>query len=400
MYKQTVIIVCLVAIAAALFAGAIGVCADDQVPQIINYQGRLRSADGSPVADATYGVRFTIYDSESGGASQWTETQSSVAVTGGVFHVLLGSANPIGASVFPAGADRWLGVKVGEDAELSPRQKIASVPFSLRADTVSPSSIGSTEIADNAVVAAKIANGAVTSDKIGAGAVGSGALASDAASLNKVSAGAVSVSGGKISGDGSLMTDLNGSNIAGGTITADKLASGVATPPGVVQAYAGSSAPTGWLTCDGSAVSRTTYAALFAAIGTAYGSGNGATTFNLPNLADRFPMGKSGTRALGTTGGAATVDLSHTHTTANHTLTVAEMPAHSHSSTDIFKDYNGGGTVHFYLAENTSSAVSTPMGNSSTGGDGAHNHGNTGSALSSSQSIVNPYQVVNYIIKY
>lgn len=59
--------------------------------------------------------------------------------------------------------------------------------------------------------------------------------------------------------------------------------------PGIVLPFAGSTAPSGWLFCDGSAVSRTTYAKLFAAIGTTYGTGDGSTTFNLPNLIDRIP---------------------------------------------------------------------------------------------------------------
>ena len=64
-------------------------------------------------------------------------------------------------------------------------------------------------------------------------------------------------------------------------------------PTGVVQAFAGSNIPNGWLICDGSAVSRTDYAALFAVIGTTYGAGNGSTTFNLPNLVDKFVEGSA-----------------------------------------------------------------------------------------------------------
>lgn len=64
-------------------------------------------------------------------------------------------------------------------------------------------------------------------------------------------------------------------------------------PTGTVHAFAGSSAPSGYLICDGSAVSRTTYANLFAVIGTTYGAGNGTSTFNLPNLIDRFVQGSS-----------------------------------------------------------------------------------------------------------
>ena len=72
-----------------------------------------------------------------------------------------------------------------------------------------------------------------------------------------------------------------------------KTVMGVVNPVGVVQAFAGSTTPDGWLLCDGSAVSRTTYADLFAVIGTTYGAGNGSTTFNLPNLADKFIEGSS-----------------------------------------------------------------------------------------------------------
>lgn len=95
-------------------------------------------------------------------------------------------------------------------------------------------------------------------------------------------------------------------------------------PSGTVEMYAGSSVPTGWLECDGTAVSRSTYADLFTAIGTTWGSGDGSTTFNLPDLRGRAPIG-AGTgsgltaRTLGTTGGAE-----------SHTLTTSEMPNHSH----------------------------------------------------------------------
>ena len=62
---------------------------------------------------------------------------------------------------------------------------------------------------------------------------------------------------------------------------------------GTIIYYGYSSAPTGWLICDGSAISRTTYSALFSAIGTTFGSGDGSTTFNLPDLIDRFPQGNT-----------------------------------------------------------------------------------------------------------
>lgn len=87
-------------------------------------------------------------------------------------------------------------------------------------------------------------------------------------------------------------------------------------PPGVIMDYAGSSVPTGWLECDGSAVSRTTYANLFTALSTTWGSGDGATTFNLPDFRGRARIGK-GTGTVAETVAAASVD------TAGDTFTVA-----------------------------------------------------------------------------
>ena len=74
----------------------------------------------------------------------------------------------------------------------------------------------------------------------------------------------------------------------------------VGLKPGFVCPFAGTTAPDGWLICDGSAVSRTTYADLFAVIGTTYGAGDGNSTFNLPNMYLRSPM-QSGLGSMGAT---------------------------------------------------------------------------------------------------
>jgi microcystin-dependent protein len=95
--------------------------------------------------------------------------------------------------------------------------------------------------------------------------------------------------------------------------------------PGIISQFAGATAPPGYLLCDGTAVSRTTYSSLFTTIGIAYGAGDGSTTFNLPNLQNRIPVGR-GTDAefdtLGETGGVKEV-----------TLTSSQIPAHSHANT-------------------------------------------------------------------
>ena len=99
--------------------------------------------------------------------------------------------------------------------------------------------------------------------------------------------------------------------------------------------FAGATAPTSWLMCDGSAVSRSTYSTLFATIGVSYGSGDGTTTFNVPDLRRRTPVGKGTSDSLGSSDGVAEVTrtlthshtIGHTHTTPNHRHTV---PAHNH----------------------------------------------------------------------
>ncbi len=106
--------------------------------------------------------------------------------------------------------------------------------------------------------------------------------------------------------------------------------------------YAGSTAPSGFLVCDGSAISRTTYADLFDSIGVTYGSGDGSTTFNIPNLVGRVAVGTSTGMSLGSTGGSETVTLTsselpqHAHEVAQHghaNTIVAQMPQLSHSVT-------------------------------------------------------------------
>lgn len=92
---------------------------------------------------------------------------------------------------------------------------------------------------------------------------------------------------------------------------------------GTIKLWAGATAPSGWRFCDGGAISRTTYSALFSRISTTYGSGDGANTFNVPNFNNRFVVGAGGSYARGSTGGSAdAVAVSHTHTVSD--------PGHNH----------------------------------------------------------------------
>lgn len=106
--------------------------ASPAVPQMINYQGRLTDASGNPL-NGTYSITFKLYSVGTGGSAIWTETHSNVNVSNGLFNVLLGSTTPLDASKFTG--TTYLGVTVGSDPEMTPRQRLVSVPYALVAAT-------------------------------------------------------------------------------------------------------------------------------------------------------------------------------------------------------------------------------------------------------------------------
>ena len=143
-----------------------------------------------------------------------------------------------------------------------------------------------------------------------------------------------------------------------------------ATPTGVIFPFGGVAAPSGYLLCDGAAVSRTTYSGLFAVVGTVFGVGDGSTTFNLPDTQGKVPVGigASGVAALGDVGGEQ-----------EHTLSEAEMPDHDHSV-----NMQGAGAYNFEIGGYTHQTVAGNTG--SKGGGAAHNN-------------MQPYLGTEYIIK-
>jgi len=97
----------------------------------ISYQGRLADSSGNPVTTSGVGMQFRLYNTDTGGSPLWEESHTAVPVEDGLFHVLLGSTNPIPVSLLANNSTLWLGITVGSDSEMTPREQIASVPYAM-----------------------------------------------------------------------------------------------------------------------------------------------------------------------------------------------------------------------------------------------------------------------------
>ena len=189
---------------------ALASTATAEVPKIINYQGWLTDSLGTPI-DTTVAMTFSIYDSDLGGFSKWSETHSSVTVTGGVFSVLLGMGTPpmpIEDSVFNQ-PERWLGITIGAAPEIKPRTRLASVPYSHRVNTVDGAS-GGTVTGDVAIQS----NLDVDGDIHAGGTLSSGSSITIDGTLNTISS-----STDKISFTDDSLVDISGLGIGSSVIS-------------------------------------------------------------------------------------------------------------------------------------------------------------------------------------
>lgn len=157
--------------------------------------------------------------------------------------------------------------------------------------------------------------------------------------------------------------------------------------------FSGSVVPSGWLICDGLAVSRATYAGLFAAISTVFGAGDGSTTFNVPDMRGRSPVGKDnmgGSAALRVTVGGSGIaggTLGASGGAETVTLAEAQIPSHVHQQ----RTYDGtpfanGGAAASVNNQVSAAGTTTPVNTVATGGGGVHQN-------------MTPTLIVNYIIK-
>lgn len=153
-------------------------------------------------------------------------------------------------------------------------------------------------------------------------------------------------------------------------------------PTGGMLMWGTSSAPTGYLLCNGAAVSRSTYSALYAVLGTAYGSGDGSTTFNVPDFRDRFPVGAGTTYSANSSGGSAdAVVVSHTHTITDS--------GHTHNYTAM----NGSATLGASAGGNVQAGGTTATASATTG------ISINSSGVSGTNANLPPYLGVYFIIK-
>jgi microcystin-dependent protein len=194
-------------------------------------------------------------------------------------------------------------------------------------------------------------------------------------------------------------------------------------PIGTIICFAGQLAPPGWVVCDGSEIPKSEYSDLFSVIGNTYGTPINSNNFILPNLQQRTPLGKSNSNNLGDNGGNSNIALSTDQLPSHyHTGTTNSAGQHSHTATDsghahsyddaYFAENTGGLNIYGtgsstdndndYVYRTPTPITSTGNANISVSDSGSHTHTFTTATTGSGSliNIMNPYLVLNYLIKY
>lgn len=126
MKPKLIILIALFIVAAFTFT------AYAEIPHVMSFQGKATDKSGAPL-NGTYNLTFRIYNTETGGTPKWTETQSNIPISNGIFQALLGNVTPLNLAFDEA---YWIGVEINSDGEMSPRTKLASVPYAYRAQSL------------------------------------------------------------------------------------------------------------------------------------------------------------------------------------------------------------------------------------------------------------------------
>jgi microcystin-dependent protein len=169
-------------------------------------------------------------------------------------------------------------------------------------------------------------------------------------------------------------------------------------PTATIVPWSSASVPTGFLECNGQAVSRSTYSALFAIVGTTYGAGDGSSTFLVPDLQDNVAVGKSPGKALASSGGANTVTSTGNvgGSTANATLSTPQLASHSHTL-PFFRNppFTPAGSVGGANQNSNAATKSTAASGSGSG----HSHNMSATFSGDATSVLQPYLTIIYVIK-
>jgi hypothetical protein len=279
-----------------------------QIPQVINYQGRLDSTNGRPFNGAA-DITFTIYSDSLGSNQLWQETWQGIAMNNGMFTVFLGARTPFTSNVFAETGNRYLGIKVGSTGvEFSQRFRFGSVAYAIQSATVQ----------DNAITTSKLADGTVTSAKIQDGAIAAADIANNSLvrSINSLKDNITLSAGSNIT----IAPTGNTLTISAGSVPNDP----TRIPIGSIVAFYdfGTGGPGGrplsfdttyWVYCDGSTISD---------------ASSPLNGLRLPDLSNRYLVG------FGTEGGrdidialwdtaavgnaSNVVNLAHSHTVSSH----------------------------------------------------------------------------------
>lgn len=288
---------------------------------------------------------------------------------------LPGVSNPINFNKFlvpdGAGSSTWAFVSAANilDASIT---GIKLFPQVITARELADGGIPTSKIKQLAITTELLNDESVTRDKIGEEAVGTDEIADGAVITEKIADGAVT--------DFELSSNaVTTIKILDGNVTLAKLAQDILDrllPIGTVVEFAGTAGLAAlWLECNGQAVSRATYATLFANLGVIYGAGDGATTFNLPDRRGRTAVGIGSDNSTGgriTVATAPSITLGGSFGAETHTLTTPQIPSHNH---DVVKSNTlvpGSGALIEFLSPTPPGSGTVTTGNS--GGGLPHNN--------------------------